>query len=544
LKKLCFIQRSVRLFIGCCLVIAVGGCATAEKTKRQSWSDLFEAGRHFSAENKNQDYDSDRLERDYGRLTVLIEELDVLADEMAKIKRTFALREKPYLTDKDNEEIEFFLFRYLNAQDALWQIADYYRMAGSSDPELYTKGAVLGMSAGLNLGYYSSRFIAFFVEQNEIIRLINSAHPRYEIPRGMFDQLFRNVTSVDNLEFLEVAWYLIGRELADPESRLSRLRLSDPLYHDLLKDMDSLHADTLLQTEFVLYASRYELPDISNRLRHSRIVKLGEEAVNRIGQDAYKARGILFKNVARIKRADVHQTQFSEEQVYEIKAMLEPGDILLTYTAGYMGNLFLPGKFKHGITYLGTVDERRHAGLMDDVLAQYAVSEHQSRKLIERVNYERIPSGYEANIIEAVAEGVRIHSLDELLATHINYLLVLRPRLSNKERLEQLISALQYVGVGYDLNFDFIDDTDQSCMELIYRTIGATGAIDLSLVDLDGRWVLAADDLVKYYLSGSPDVFDFVLFAEEASKGRDFSAVVRTGHEGEDRLRKLMAVTQ
>ena len=134
MKRLCFIQKAVWLFIGGCLFIAVGGCATSEKASRQSWSDLFEADRHFSVEDKNQDYDSVRLERDYGRLTVLLEKLDVLADEMAKIKRTFALREKPYLTDQNNEEIEFFLFRYLNAQDALWQIADYYRMAGSGDP--------------------------------------------------------------------------------------------------------------------------------------------------------------------------------------------------------------------------------------------------------------------------------------------------------------------------------------------------------------------------------------------------------------------------
>lgn len=534
----------MRLFICFCLFIAVGGCTTAEKNSRQSWSSLFEPDRPFFAEDKNQAYDQEHLEKDYVRLGELLEELDELANEMAKIKRNFALSEKPYLTDKNNEEIQFLMFRYLNAQDALWQIADYYRSIGAEDTVMDTKGAVLGMSAGLNLGYYSSKFIAFFVENNEIIQLINSAHPRYEIQRGMFDQLFHDVTSVDNLEFLQVAWYLIGRELADKNSRLSQLQLSDPLYNDLIKNMDRLHADTLLQTKFILYASRHDLPNISNRLRHSRIVKLGEEAIDRIGQNLYKARGILFKKVARIKRPNAHLTQFSEDQVQKIKAMLEPGDILLTYTAGYLGNIFLPGTFKHGITYIGTVNERRRVGLVDDVLAKYAVSKKQSQELIKLVNYERIPSGHEANIIEAVAEGVRIFSLDELLETHINYLLVLRPKLSNKERLKQLISTMQYVGVGYDFNFDFIDDTNQSCMELIYRTIGATGAIDLSLVDLDGRWVLEADNIVNNYLAGTPDAFDFVLFAEETSKGKDYNAVVHTGHNGKARLRELMAVTQ
>ena len=46
-----------------------------------------------------------------------------------------------------------------------------------------------------------------------------------------------------------------------------------------------------------------------------------------------------------------------------IDEVLQPGDILLTYTGGYMSNLFLPGSFKHAITYVGDNQQRKKAGL-------------------------------------------------------------------------------------------------------------------------------------------------------------------------------------
>jgi len=170
---------------------------------------------------------------------------------------------------------------------------------------------------------------------------------------------------------------------------------------------------------------------------------VGDAVGNKLGSGMYKTRGVIFRDVARIKSPRAKLLQFSKDQVLQIKEMLQPGDILLTYTAGYMSNVFLPGQFKHGITYIGSVEERRHAGLTTNELSKRAVSDVQRMALIENVGREKSPDGYDVDIVEAVAEGVILNSLDKLLAAHVNRLAVIRPVIADEERLDQLVALMQ-----------------------------------------------------------------------------------------------------
>jgi hypothetical protein len=521
-------------------LVALAGCSTTnQKVGNQNWVDLFTPA---SDPLIAADYGSDHLERDYNTLVALTRELDALSDEMAVMRRTLVFKESPYLSDHENKQLEFLLFRFMNARDALWDLTTYYRADTSSDPDTHTKGAIIGMSAGLNLSYYSSHFTSLFHWQKDLIKVINMAHPSYEIPANLYQTVYDNVTSIDRMERMHVVWYLFCKDLADPESKLFELQTSDPLYRELIAQMDGLHSTTRIQTEYVMYARHHLLPDLQNRLHHSRIAKLGDDMAASIGSGIYKTRGLVFRDVARIKDPTSHILQFSDEQVREIKAMLQPGDILLTYTAGYMSNVFLPGKFKHGITYIGTVEDRRLAGLTDEVLLKKAISDSQGQKLIEHVNLAVMPDGDEVNIVEAVAEGVVMHSLDKLLKTHINRLAVIRPRISEQERLDQLVVLMQYVGTPYDFKFDFQDDTYQCCTELVYRTTNNKSAIDFSLVKMRNLWILAADDIIRYYLAQNPEAFEFILLADQSSNPEDFNAVIQTHEEGLKALYKLMDV--
>lgn len=185
--------------------------------------------------------------------------------------------------------------------------------------------------------------------------------------------------------------------------------------------------------------------------------------------------------------------------------------------------------------------ERRGAGLTDEVLKQAAVTKHQGKELLERVRLGKTENGDEVNIIEAVSEGVVMHSLDYLLATHINRMLVIRPRISQKERLEQLVTVFQYVGTDYDFRFDFLDDTDQCCTELVYRTINGKGAIDFSLVKMKGQWIMGADDIAKYSESGNPDAFHLILLADTAPAEENYAALVYTGDGAGKKLGEMLA---
>jgi hypothetical protein len=104
------------------------------------------------------------------------------------------------------------------------------------------------------------------------------------------------------------------------------------------------------------------------------------------------------------------------------------------------------------------------------------------------------------------------------------------------------VVLMQYVGTPYDFKFDFQDDTYQCCTELVYRTTNNKSAIDFSLVKMRDLWILAADDIIRYYLAQNPEAFEFILLADQSSNPEDFNAVIQTHENGLKALYKLMDV--
>ena len=519
-------------------LLGLTGCSTARRAGDQEWMDLFSprSGEEVAT------YDRDRIDRDYARLLSLTRELDALSDDMATMRRSLVFKDTPYLSDEENKAVELLLFRFSNARDALWDMVHYYRGSKASDAATHTRGSILGMSAGLTLSSSSSRFVALFQGDKHLTKLFNTPHPSYDIPKGMFDTVYDGVTSLDTLKILDVAWYLFCKELADPESELSKLRTLDHAYGRLIDALDGLHADTHINTEYVLLSQAHSLAGFRNRLHHSHIAAIGDGIGGALGSGLYKTRGVVFRDVARIKNPTAKLLQFSEEQVREVKALLQPGDIALTYTAGYMSNVFLPGKFKHGITYLGSVEDRRRVGLTNAWLASQSASDEQRDALLRNVAREVTTDGHAIDIIEAVAEGVIMNSLDKLLATHINRLVVIRPRLSAEERRAHLLDQLRYLGTSYDFKFDFQDNTYQCCTELVYRTLNGKGPIEFPLVAMKGRWILAADDILRYYLIQNREAFELILLADHGADPGNHKAMIHTGDKGLTRLVALMGV--
>ena len=126
-------------------------------------------------------------------------------------------------------------------------------------------------------------------------------------------------------------------------------------------------------------------------------------------------------------------------------------------------------------------------------------------------------------------------ALENLLQTHINRLLVLRPLLNEKERLNELMTVFNFLGDPYDFNFDFEDISSQCCTELIYRSLHKRGPIQFSLINRFGRETLCADDIIQYYFSketAQSKAFDFVLIAVEAPNSKINQAQILTGDNG------------
>jgi hypothetical protein len=532
------ITATAKLVLGLSL-LSTWGCSTTRHDENQDWEELFAPANDPSGSREYPSYEPDQLQSDYAALQALKDELDALAQEMAALRRNLTFNHRPHLTELQSKQIALQLFRFEAARGALREIYEFYRTHLSPDPDTQVRGAILGMDAGLHYMYYSSRFAAMFYDEKKIIRLLDSAYPSYDLQAGTYSSVTESSTSIDNLELMALAWYLFSKDLADSQSGISRLYDTDPRYRELIDRMDSLYASTQIQIGYVINARVSVLPEVYNRLSHSQIAKLADSFGSELDEGITQTRGFVFRNVGRIKDPGTHVLEFSDEQVRQIRDALQPGDLLLTYTSGYMSNVFLPGNFKHGITYIGSPEERRQAGLTDEVLMQKAVSPEQGQKLIASVNTAQ-SGNYEIDVVEAVAEGVIMNSLEKLLDTHINRLAVIRPRITDEERLDQLVLLFQYIGAPYDFKFDFQDAAYQCCTELIYRTANRKGDINFSLDKLRGLWILDADGILRYYLEQNPDAFEFILFADQAGGHDKRKAEIHTGPQGLQLLYELM----
>ncbi len=67
-------------------------------------------------------------------------------------------------------------------------------------------------------------------------------------------------------------------------------------------------------------------------------------------------------------------------------------------------------------------------------------------------------------------------------------------------------------------------------------------SVDFSLVRMKGRWILAADDILRYYLGENPAAFEFILLADKAPNSNNFNAEITQGDQGLKVLYQLMKV--
>lgn len=258
-----------------------------------------------------------------------------------------------------------------------------------------------------------------------------------------------------------------------------------------------------------------------------------------VNNAAYVTQSKLFYRVSRLKGPAAHPLSFNKKQKEEIISLLEPGDIILTYTAGYASDVFIPGAFKHGITFVGTVPQRKEFELSADKIVMVGGA-HEAKKLKKDLLTDETKAGRPANLIEAVAEGVKFSNLNFILDTHVNRLLVLRPQLSAADHARQLGRTFSYLGQEYDFRFDFADASRQVCTEVIYRALMGLNEIDFPLTKRGGHVTLSADDIVHYWLNEQPDSFEFILYAEESKLPPPHRANILTGPQGKKRVEKLM----
>jgi len=288
-----------------------------------------------------------------------------------------------------------------------------------SDNEIEDRAHVLLIYAELLLAFHTSFIVDEFMDDPVAIAKLNEPFFRSEIHQGTYDRFRRDVISKERANMLAAAWMLYSEDISDPRSTVAGLGEEEPVYANMLEKIPILYSGAKQQTQSILYAHT----GAENYFSHTRTTELARDASQEFGALWYAIRSLLFKNISRLKSPTAHLIQFSMAPKRQIYDLLHPGDIILTYTAGYISDVFIPGMFKHGITYVGSPVERVEAGLETDSLPVMAEPERNRFEL--HIAQEFLPGGENADIIEAVAEGVIFNNLAKIMDTHINRLLVL-----------------------------------------------------------------------------------------------------------------------
>ena len=437
------------------------------------------------------------FEDDIKKLTIFKNAFDEMYQEMGQIQQSATRHETGHFSNVESDKIENLLFRYLVLRRSIWDIINKYRDYNtySDYPHENMKALLVGYASALTLYKYSGILITKNMGDDQVIDKLNEAYFRSGIPRGSFREVYHSLTNLENLDELDIARELITTEMDEPGTPLNLLKMH-PTYGPLITNLEPLHNTHVKLREEILNHFVLITPGITNRLRHSTIKKKVEKLIGKAGGRFEALKAIVFTHVGHIKAPGIEPLIFSEDDKNQLLTLLQPGDIILTYSEGFMSNIFLPGIFKHGIVYTG----RRENWKKSD-WNNIHITDHQ--KSLIQVN---------DNIIEAIAEGVVSGSLEEILDTKINRLAVFRPSLSNQEIMGVMQTIHSYLGNQYDFTFDFNDAETQVCTEVIYRGYNQVGEIDFKLSKRAGKLNMSAEDVCRYAIgSGQMELVTLII---------------------------------
>jgi len=424
-------------------------------------------------------------------LANLLSEIDKIEASMLQMNETHLALENPnaVYTVQQEEDIAAAYSRYLILRKALFHIAfRHLNYSQVSNEEEQDASFLLAYASGLTLYRNAVVFVVLFNDKPNARRKLNEADPVQGIPSGMFDEMYANITSPEN-----VALVLDG--VAEFSERRVRLEQSEFL------ELEGL--DGILER---LNRNEEELAEAYAQLAAGQRDVIWTRLRTGVTAPTYSVQSFLSMMIGHI-RNPIHSPGLTAESIAaDIRPLLHPGDILLTRRDGYLSNTFLPGTWGHAAMYLGSADDIRALGDHPDV-----------DELLASVGFDgNDKDGHPYAAIEAIGEGVRLSSLE--FALHANTVAVLRPRLTDAEKQIAVVRAIQLKGTPYDFAFDVASQDKIICTELVYRAYAPH--LDVLFEEVMGTKTLKPDGMLRALspLSTEP-LSDFVLYGVSEDGG-------------------------
>ncbi len=209
----------------------------------------------------------------------------------------------------------------------------------------------------------------------------------------------------------------------------------------------------------------------------------------------------------------------TREQIRQLYPLLEPGDILLQRREGFLSNIGIPGFFTHSAIFTGTLMvmdeyfEQESQQMFGNRLTNYLDARHPE---IFQLKSRPDKAGLYYSTIEAKAGGVLLEPLE--VSANADHMLVLRPRLSRKDKLLSILSAMDNYGIPYDFDFDFSTSQALGCSELVYKSYlpsDKKNGLVFGMQKIAGRWMVTPNDIALNFISQLKDstpAMDFVFF--------------------------------
>ncbi|CAM2897351.1 1-acyl-sn-glycerol-3-phosphate acyltransferase [Rariglobus hedericola] len=417
---------------------------------------------------------TEQMASDERSLVAVIDGLDELEKTFLAFEGDLKAGRRSYYKQADDEEIRRLLLKFLNYRTVLLRTVWKYQRNEDVKPEAVRLRALLLHYTAAAVAYdYSARFVQAFKDQDEAIRKLNEAEPRWDLPAGTYDLIRANLGNVEHRRWLESGWKNYQRTL--PEWQAAGLTAGEPY--------EKFHASILLAAE--------NTAKLSDELFSYKVGTALADVTGTVKGSYYRASSAVSTLIGdtKIRQPRHGKSLITPELMERLRPLLQPGDILIERRNWYLSNAFLPGYWPHSALYVGTPEQIKAAGIDQDMRIQ---------RHLEKFT-QRDASGHGYAIIEAISEGVVFTTIEHSIG-EADSVAVLRPNLTPLQKKEVIARAFDHVGKPYDFDFDFFSADKLVCTEVVYRALN--GMIDFPLVDILGRKTLPAVEIIKFWASG------------------------------------------
>jgi uncharacterized protein YycO len=393
----------------------------------------------------------------------------------------------------------------LKLRNDLYEVTNKYRCAlelSKREKEKYnvpdalrTKSVFLSLAAALTL-YDNYLLGELLLEQNPNLRkFLNETDQGFGISKNQLLEITLAANSIENQKTIQ-----IGIQFFEDKIKL-QTNLNDEDFTYLI--------DVITSSPSYNYLKNID-PSVFSQEKFKMITAITSDYLAKIASNSSNSVSKFFGNSIGIVQTRKGKLYKNNEVLEDVKAKIQPLDILLEKTPFRLTDKFIPGHFGHVAIWVGNKQEL----IQKDIWNNEFVKPHQ-QVICKDTIYPT--SKDNKQVVEALRSGVQLSSLEDFL--NVDDVLILRPvsiQSSSELSKESLLLAFRQLGKEYDFNFNVNTTEKIVCSELAYVCFPS---IDWNTEKVAGRFTISPDNVAGLALMDK--TFEVVLFYHNGIKVED-----------------------